>query len=130
MTFPSLYVISSIVEVTDPSCTHEHETGAPLTLSDDSVAERAAAIFRAMGDPARLRLLERLAVGGERCVSEIAEASGTGMSTVSQRLRLLRAERLVARRREGKHIYYALADEHVGELIRAAIEHAAEERGD
>ena len=116
--------------MTDPSCTHEHEAGAPLTLSDDSVAERAAAIFRAMGDPARLRLLERLAVGGERCVSEIAEASGTGMSTVSQRLRLLRAERLVARRREGKHIYYALADEHVGELIRAAIEHAAEERGD
>ena len=48
------------------------------------------------------------------------------MSTVSQRLRLLRSERLVARRRDGKHVYYALADAHVGELLQAALEHAAE----
>jgi len=101
-----------------------------VALADAMVAERAASIFRAMGDPERLRLLERLALGGEHCVSELAELTDAGMSTVSQRLRLLRAERLVARRRDGKHIYYDLADEHVGELLRAALEHAAEERGD
>jgi ArsR family transcriptional regulator len=45
---------------------------------------------------------------------------------VSQQLRLLRAERIVARRRAGKHIFYSLADSHVSDLIQSAIEHAAE----
>jgi DNA-binding transcriptional ArsR family regulator len=60
-------------------------------------------------------------------VTELAEASGVGISTVSQQLRTLRAERIVARRRTGKHIFYSLADEHVSSLIRAALEHAGEE---
>jgi DNA-binding transcriptional ArsR family regulator len=98
-----------------------------VRLSSPKVVERAAALLKAVGDPGRLSLLERLARGGEHCVSELAEASGEGMSTVSQRLRLLRGEQLVTRRREGKHIYYALADDHVRELILAALEHATEE---
>jgi DNA-binding transcriptional ArsR family regulator len=106
------------------SCDHESRE---LALSPFPVVERAASLLKAVGDPARLRLLERLARAGEQCVSELAEASGEGMSTVSQRLRLLRGEHLVARRREGKHIYYALTDTHVRELIFAALEHAAEE---
>jgi ArsR family transcriptional regulator len=109
-------------------CLHEHPLRDPAALADVDIVTRGAAIFRAMGDPERLRLLERLAVGGEHCVSELAALSEVGMSTVSQRLRLLRTERLVARRREGKHVYYALADDHVAALIRAALEHAAEER--
>jgi ArsR family transcriptional regulator len=93
--------------------------------------ERAAAFFRAAGDAARLRLLYRLSEG-ERRVTDLAAESDEGISTVSQRLRLLRAEGLLARRREGKNIYYTLADEHVADLIRAALEHAIErlERGD
>lgn len=87
--------------------------------------ERAAALFRAAGDLARLRLLHRLDAG-ECCVSELAEASETKLSTLSQQLRVLHAERIVKRRREGKHIYYSLADDHVRELIRAALEHAGE----
>lgn len=89
--------------------------------------ERAAAIFRAMGDVSRLRLLAQLAEG-ERCVSDLA--AGEGISTVSQRLRLLRADGLVSRRRQGKHIFYALSDAHVAELIANALEHAAEAPGD
>ena len=90
--------------------------------------ERAASLFRAEGDVARLRILDRLS-DGEWCVTELAEASGVGLSTVSQQLRTLRAERIVARRRTGKHIFYSLADEHVSSLIRAALEHAGEEAG-
>jgi ArsR family transcriptional regulator, lead/cadmium/zinc/bismuth-responsive transcriptional repressor len=63
---------------------------------------------------------------GERCVSELVEALGDKFSTVSQRLRLLRSEGLVARRRDGTHLYYALADAHVTELIQNALAHAAE----
>lgn len=94
------------------------------TLSDDQL-ERAAAIFRAAGDVSRLKLLYRLS-DGEWCVTELAEAAGVGLSTVSQQLRLLRAERIVARRRAGKHIFYSLADAHVSDLIQSAIDHAAE----
>lgn len=87
--------------------------------------ERAAQLFRALGDPPRLRLLELL---GEQewCVSEIVQEMGEKFSTVSQRLRVLRAEGLVVRRREGTHIYYALADRHVADLIQNALEHATE----
>lgn len=65
-------------------------------------------------------------LAGERCVSEIVEALDEKFSTISQRLRLLRSEGLVARRREGTHLYYALADEHVSDLIRNALDHAEE----
>jgi DNA-binding transcriptional ArsR family regulator len=87
--------------------------------------ERAAALFRAAGDLARLRLLHLLD-HGEHCVSDLAEATDTKLSTLSQQLRVLHAERVVRRRREGRQIYYALADDHVRDLIRAALEHADE----
>jgi ArsR family transcriptional regulator, lead/cadmium/zinc/bismuth-responsive transcriptional repressor len=89
--------------------------------------EAAAAIFRALGDPERLRLLLRLAES-EACVSELAEDEGEKITTMSARLKILSLVRLVRRRREAKRIYYALADEHVLPLIRNAIDHAAERR--
>lgn len=109
-------------------CAHEpHERQVPAPTSSPLVVERAAALFRALGDSARLSLLERLA-GGEYCVTELADATGEGLSTISQRLRTLRSERLLRRRRLGKHVYYTLADHHVADLIRSALAHAAEER--
>ena len=105
----------------DPSCRHDDD------LSSDSTPlqlDRAASLFRALGDSERLRLLEMLA-HGERCVTEMAGAVDAGLSTVSQRLKVLRAEQLVSRRRQGKHIYYSLADEHIAGLVRNALEHVS-----
>ena len=90
---------------------------------------RAASLFRVAGEVARLKLLDRLC-DGEWCVSELAEAAGVGLSTVSQQLRLLRAERIVMRRRSGKHIFYSLADKHVIDLVVNALDHAAESQAD
>jgi ArsR family transcriptional regulator len=107
----------------------EHAARRPRKpFASEEAFERAAALFRAASDVSRLKLLERLA-DGEWCVTELAEAAGTNLSTVSQQLRLLRAERIVTRRRAGKHIYYALTDGHVRDLIRNALEHAAERGG-
>ena len=89
--------------------------------------ERAASFFRAAADVSRLRLLARLAEG-EWCVTELAAAAGVALSTVSQQLRLLRAEHLVRRRRVAKHVYYSLADAHIIALIRSALDHASERR--
>jgi ArsR family transcriptional regulator, lead/cadmium/zinc/bismuth-responsive transcriptional repressor len=107
-------------------CEHEHAAGEAAAL-DEANLERAAALFRAVGDPARLRLLYVLSTRDEICVSEIAAMFGEGMSTVSQRLRLLRSERLVRGERRGKHVYYALADHHVIDIIRDALAHVSEE---
>jgi ArsR family transcriptional regulator, lead/cadmium/zinc/bismuth-responsive transcriptional repressor len=84
-------------------------------------------MFRAIGDAKRLRLLVRLA-GGEACVSDLAEEEGEKITTVSARLKALHAARLVKRRREAKHVFYTLADQHVLPLVHNAIDHAAEGR--
>ena len=102
-----------------------HEPRVPKLEAPALVIEQAAALFRALGDSARLSLLARLAQG-EYCVTELAAATGEGLSTISQRLRTLRSERLLRRRRVGKHVYYTLADEHVALLIESALAHASE----
>ena len=80
-------------------------------------------MLRAGGDPARLRILELL-LSGEHQVSEIAELTNAEMSTTSQRLRVLLNEDLVARRRNGRDMFYRLADAHVETLIRNVLDHA------
>ena len=111
-----------------PPGEHEHDARRLAAKVSDHAVERASAIFRALGDEGRLRLLARLS-DGEWCVSELADAAGVGLSTVSQQLRLLRAERLVKRRRAGKHMYYALLDDHVAALIKSTLDHADEAHG-
>jgi DNA-binding transcriptional ArsR family regulator len=112
----------------DPTCKPEEHAGARRELQVTEVAlQRASRIFRALGDPSRLRLLALLAKG-EACVTEVAAAGQEEISTVSQRLRVLRSEGLVSRRRQGKHILYGLADQHVVDLVFNALEHASEPR--
>lgn len=111
----------------DVDCSPDDHTThrAPPKRSPEAV-ERAVRLFRALGDEARLRTLDLLVVG-EACVTELADATSERVSTMSHRLRLLRSEGLVSRRRDGRHIYYALADRHVVELIENALVHATED---
>ena len=107
-------------------CDHRaHPPRVPVALPPSQMLESAAAMLRAAGDAGRLRLLLRLAEG-ERCVSELADAEGEKLATVSARLQQLHGARLVNRRREAKHVYYALADGHVARLLRDLLDHAAE----
>lgn len=66
-------------------------------------------------------------MSGEHCVTELAEELDEKMPTISERLRLLRTDGLVTRRREGKHMYYQLADEHVEAILKMGIAHASED---
>jgi ArsR family transcriptional regulator, lead/cadmium/zinc/bismuth-responsive transcriptional repressor len=102
------------------ACDHERPISEPLREH----LEPAAMLFRAMGDPERLRLLAILR-RGECCVSELVTETDK-WSTVSARLQCLYRARLVTRRREAKHIYYRLADDHVDQLVGNALAHAAE----
>jgi len=82
-------------------------------------------MFRALADAQRLRLLVRLA-SGEACVSQLAEEANEKVATISARLKALHGARLVVRRREAKHIFYSLADEHVLTLVQSGMNHASE----
>ena len=110
----------------DESIPHDHHDhdGPGLPEIPAVHLDRTAELLRAAGDPSRLRLLAQLGEG-ERCVSELV-GEHESLSTISQRLRVLRSAHLVTRRREGKHVYYSLADSHVVELIRSALQHAEE----
>ncbi len=99
---------------------HEHAL-------DPKENEQLAALFKAMGDPNRLRLLWAL-TGEEMCVCDLARFIGVTESAVSHQLRLLRQLHLVANRREGPVLYYRLDDAHVGELINLALEHLREDK--
>ena len=98
-------------------------TGSTAGPRSRAVLERAAGMLKAAGDAERLGILALLQ-GGALQVSEIAERTNAGLSTTSQRLRLLLTEGLVARDRQGRQVYYGLADEHVRELIASVLDHA------
>jgi len=107
-----------------PACKISDHARAGDLLPPEAL-ERAARMLRAMGDGSRLRILALLKQR-ELCVTEIVAAVGEKFTTVSQRLKLLLGEGLIIRRRAGNHIYYALGDRHVVDLILNALAHATE----
>jgi ArsR family transcriptional regulator, lead/cadmium/zinc/bismuth-responsive transcriptional repressor len=88
-------------------------------------AQQMAEFFGVLADPTRLRLLSALA-NRELCVCDLAATVKMGESAVSHQLRILRTMRLVTYRREGRNIYYGLADSHVTNLYREIAEHLDE----
>jgi DNA-binding transcriptional ArsR family regulator len=111
----------------EPSCDpDEHPQSSVLKLNEAAV-QRASRLFRALGDPARLRLAARL-LDSESCVTELAAAEGEELSTISQRLRVLRSENIVVGKRRGKHVDYVLADPHISRLVANAMAHGNEEK--
>ncbi len=92
---------------------------------DQRQLEAAAEILRALADPHRLRVLIRLAEG-ELNVGQLAELEQEKMQTMSARLKVLLAARLVNRRRAGQMAIYAIADTHVLNLVDNAVAHACE----
>lgn len=87
---------------------------AKFTLTPD-LMELVAERFRALGEPARLQLLWTLQ-RGEHTVYELVEETGLGQANVSKHLQLLYSLGFVTRRKEGLHVYYALADANVFKL--------------
>lgn len=110
---------------TSAACEHDASAHPPAREYAPPQLEAAAAMCHALSDPSRLRLLLRL-TAGELCVSELVELDNAKLSSVSARLQTLHSARLVARRRDAKHVFYALADDHVRDLLANILNHAAE----
>ena len=107
------------------SCAPQDHVNHQHTLRSDRVIKRTADMFRALGDPSRLRIIELL-FDGKHCVTELAEEAGASMSIVSQRLKILSQAGIVQKARHGKHIYYSLADEHIVQIIYNSFQHTTE----
>jgi len=81
--------------------------------------ERQVKVFKALGDPTRLKIIKMLA-HCEKCVCEIIPATGKSQPTTSAHLKILHEAGILKSRKEGLSVYYRLADESVKELIKAA----------
>ena len=102
-------------------------TEEPLSeaLPDDAVTDATVRLLKGFANETRLQVLCLLR-DREVCVHNIVEALDMSQSAVSHQLRVLRDARLVAHRRDGRHVYYRLADDHVGEMLENALTHGAE----
>jgi DNA-binding transcriptional ArsR family regulator len=97
----------------------------PSRLLDDQSAAALAETFKVLGDPTRVRMLDALA-RDEVAVCDLADRLGLTQSAVSHQLRLLRSMRLVRSRREGRHIFYTVDDDHIAKLFKQGLEHVLE----
>lgn len=89
--------------------------------------DRASEVFRLLGDPGRLRIVQALSLE-ELCVCDLAAFLKTSSSSVSHQLRLLKQARIVQHRREGKVVYYKLDDGHLVALVITALDHVRERK--
>jgi len=107
-------------------CDDEHSGahGARRWTVDQETSQRLADTFGGLADPTRARLIGLLA-DNELCVGELSEALDMSMSAISHQLALLRRLRIVRRRREGRHIYYSVDDDHIRAIFRAGLDHVA-----
>lgn len=95
------------------------------SMPDEEVLYDLAELFKIFGDSTRIRILYVL-FEAEMCVCDIAEVLNMTQSAISHQLRLLKQAKLVKNRREGKTVFYALADEHVRTIIYQGMEHIEE----
>ena len=114
----------------DEVCTAEHHHDEAIRLAEcrmppeEELAELAE-LFKVFGDSTRIRILYLLSES-ELCVCDIAALLGLTQPAVSYQLKALKHSRLVKNRREGKVVFYSLADSHVASIIGTAKEHLEE----
>lgn len=94
-------------------------------LPDEDTLYDLSELFRMFSDSTRIRILYALSAT-ELCVCDIATLLGMTQSAISHQLRALKNARLVKARREGKTVFYSLADDHVKTIISQGIDHVRE----
>ncbi len=113
-------------EVCEVSCTHQDVVNRVLReMPGEDVLYDLAELFRIFADSTRIRILYVL-LESEMCVCDIAALLGMTQSAISHQLRALKNARLVKFRREGKTVFYSLADDHVRTILDQGIDHISE----
>jgi DNA-binding transcriptional ArsR family regulator len=102
--------------------THDRRPLPENLLSLDD-AEQLAERFKLLAEPGRLRMVYALLEAGELCVSDLAVLVESSESATSHQLRQLRLARLVKARKQGREVFYKVADAHVRLLLDVTVEH-------
>ena len=95
-------------------------------MPQDSIIDEMESLLNIASDFTRLKIMYAISEG-ERSVGDIVAEVGASQSLVSHQLKILRRANLVTVRREGIHVYYQLADDHVIALLNVVYEHVTEE---
>lgn len=94
-------------------------------MPEEEILYDLAELFKVFGDSTRIKILYVL-FESEMCVCDIAQLLNMSQSAISHQLRVLKQSQLVKYRREGKTVFYSLADNHVRTIINQGMEHVAE----
>ena len=94
-------------------------------MYDEELIYDLADLFKVFADSTRIRILHCL-MDGKNCVGDIATALEMSQTAISHQLRVLKQSHLVRCRRDGKQMYYSLADDHVKTILAAGMEHVEE----
>lgn len=94
-------------------------------MYDEELIYDLADLFKVFADSTRIRILYTL-IDSERCVGDIVEELEMSQTAISHQLRILKQSHLVRCRRDGKQMYYSLADDHVKVILAAGLEHVEE----
>ena len=121
---------ASPVERDAPCCDYMHAhpqlvQNVKEKMADENTLIDLAELFKIFGDSTRIKILYTLSVS-KMCVCDIAQILGMTVSAVSHQLAILRRAKLVGTDREGKTIFYYLADEHVELILAKGYEHITE----
>ncbi len=103
----------------------ENISTAQNNLPDDELIYDAAELFKVFGDSTRMKILYLL-LESELCVCDIVELLGATQSAVSHQLRILKQSRLIRFRKQGRSVFYSLADDHVRKILDNGMEHIME----
>jgi DNA-binding transcriptional ArsR family regulator len=104
---------------------HQHGVAPPQELPRRDVLDTAGDLLRALAAPVRIAIVLQLRESA-RCVHELVDALAVPQPLVSQHLRILKAAGVVAGERSGREVMYRLVDDHLAEIVVAAVTHAAE----
>ena len=111
------------VERCDFICAHEDVVQAVNErMPNEELLYDLAELYKVFGDSTRIKILYVL-FSAELCVYDIARLLGMTQSAVSHQLRILKNNKLVKFRREGKTVFYALDDDHVRSILKLGMEH-------
>jgi ArsR family transcriptional regulator len=122
-----LLFMDNQVEHCDSTCVHQE----PIKIVNEKMPAETelydlSELFKVFGDSTRIRILFVL-FECEVCVCDLAEALNMTQSAISHQLKILKQSKLVKNRREGKSVFYSLADDHVRTIIAQGLDHIEED---
>lgn len=119
-------ILEDYQEICDSIIIHKEVVeNTKIKMPDDTSLNELADFFKIFGDSTRVRILWALSLN-QMCVCDIATLLNMSQSSISHQLRVLKQNKFVKNRRDGKVVYYSLLDEHISYILKQGLTHISE----